>query len=169
MVQSLNIVKNHIEELPNNIEAEQSVIGSILLSNEIFDEISILVNNKNFYDPMHQKIFTAIEKLIYAGMLANPITLKNYLSEKDLSDIETIELLNTMATRVKEGEAITEEETKPLTDRDVKKKVSDRDVKKKVSDKQTDRKARGQLNESESNDDEEECTDEGKKIIIKRF
>ena len=84
MVQSLNIVKNHIEELPNNIEAEQSVIGSILLSNEIFDEISILVNNKNFYDPMHQKIFTAIEKLIYAGMLANPITLKNHFeNEKD--------------------------------------------------------------------------------------
>ena len=77
MVQSLNLVKNKLEELPNNIEAEQSVIGSILLSNEIFDEINMLVSNKNFYDPMHQKIFSAIEKLIYAGMLANQITLKN--------------------------------------------------------------------------------------------
>ena len=37
MVKSLNIIKNKLEELPNNIEAEQSVIGSILLSNEIFD------------------------------------------------------------------------------------------------------------------------------------
>ena len=84
MVQSLNIVKNKLEELPNNIEAEQSVIGSILLSNEIFDEISMLINNKNFYDPMHQKIFAAIEKLIYGGMLANPITLKNHFeNEKD--------------------------------------------------------------------------------------
>ena len=68
MIQSLNIVKNKLQELPNNIEAEQSVIGSILLSNEIFDEINLLISNKNFYDPMHQKIFGAIEKLIYGGM-----------------------------------------------------------------------------------------------------
>jgi len=82
--QQFNIVKNKIEELPNNIEAEQSVIGSILLSNEIFDEINILISSKNFYDPMHQKIFNAIESLIYKGMLANPITLKNHFeNEKD--------------------------------------------------------------------------------------
>ena len=84
MAQSLNIVKNKLEELPNNIEAEQSVIGSILLSNEIFDDINMLISSKNFYDPMHQKIFSAIESLIYKGMLANPITLKNFFeNEKD--------------------------------------------------------------------------------------
>ena len=84
MSQSLNIIKNKIDELPNNIEAEQSVIGSILLSNEIFDDISVLISSKNFYDPMHQKIFSAIESLIYKGMLANPITLKNHFeNEKD--------------------------------------------------------------------------------------
>ena len=81
---TLNIIKDKLEELPNNIEAEQSVIGSILLSNEIFDEISILISSKNFYDPMHQKIFSAIESLIYKGMLANPITLKNHFeNQKD--------------------------------------------------------------------------------------
>ncbi len=84
MVKTFNLVQNEINELPNNIEAEQSVIGSILVSNEIFDEINIIINSKNFYDPMHQKIFHAIEKLIYSGMLANPITLKNYFeNEKD--------------------------------------------------------------------------------------
>ena len=88
MVQSLNIIKNKSDELPNNIEAEQSVIGSILLTNEIFDEISLLISNKYFYDPMHQKIFRAIEKLIYSGMLANPITLKNHFeNEKDALNI----------------------------------------------------------------------------------
>ena len=80
----LNLVKNNFEELPNNIEAEQSVIGTILVSNEIFDEINTIISSKNFYDPMHQKIFEAIESLIYKGMLANPITLKNYFeNEKD--------------------------------------------------------------------------------------
>ena len=84
MVNQLNLVKNSSAELPNNIEAEQSVIGSILLSNEIFDEINMIINSKNFYDPMHQKIFSAIEKLIFSGMLANPITLKNHFeNEKD--------------------------------------------------------------------------------------
>ncbi len=38
MANAFNLVKNDTNELPNNIEAEQSVIGSILVSNEIFDE-----------------------------------------------------------------------------------------------------------------------------------
>ena len=84
MENNLSIVKDSFKELPNNIEAEQSVIGSILVSNEIFDEINTTVSNINFYDPMHQKIFSAIESLVYKGMLANPITLKNYFeNEKD--------------------------------------------------------------------------------------
>jgi|TARA_Y100000816_G_scaffold254045_1_gene205972 replicative DNA helicase len=84
MLKNINIIKNQENQLPNNIEAEQSLIGSILLNNEMFDEISLIVSNKNFYDPMHQKIFSAIEKLIYGGMLANPITLKNYFeNQKD--------------------------------------------------------------------------------------
>ena len=43
MSQSFNIISNKSEELPNNIEAEQSVIGSILLSNEIFDDINLII------------------------------------------------------------------------------------------------------------------------------
>ena len=84
MESKLTVVKDNFKELPNNIEAEQSVIGSILVSNELFDEINTIISSTNFYDPMHQKIFSAIESLIYKGMLANPITLKNYFeNEKD--------------------------------------------------------------------------------------
>ena len=84
MENNLSIVKDKFKELPNNIEAEQSVIGSILVTNETFDEINTIISSTNFYDPMHQKIFGAIENLIYKGMLANPITLKNYFEdEKD--------------------------------------------------------------------------------------
>ena len=92
MSQSLKIFRNESKELPNNIEAEQSVLGSILLANEIFDEINILVSSKNFYDPMHQKIFAAMEKLIFSGLLANPITLKNYF-EKEKDDLNIPEYL----------------------------------------------------------------------------
>ena len=88
MAKTFNIVKNISKELPNNIEAEQSVIGSILISNELFDEINMIISSKNFYDPMHQKIYAAMEKLIYSGMLANPITLKNYFdNEKDVINV----------------------------------------------------------------------------------
>ncbi len=88
MAKTFNIVKNISKELPNNIEAEQSVIGSILISNELFDEINMIISSKNFYDPMHQKIYAAMEKLIYSGMLANPITLKNYFdNEKDAINV----------------------------------------------------------------------------------
>ncbi len=84
MENNLSVLKNQFKELPNNIEAEQAVIGSILVSNDIFDEISTTILSINFYDPMHQKIFEAIESFIYKGMLANPITLKNYFeNEKD--------------------------------------------------------------------------------------
>jgi len=92
MVKTFNLVQSEINELPNNIEAEQSVIGSILVSNEMFDEINMIVTSKYFYDPMHQKIFSAIEKLIYSGMLANPITLKNYF-EKEKDEINVPDYL----------------------------------------------------------------------------
>ena len=83
-MEKLNLIKSNFDELPNNIEAEQAIIGSLLVSNEIYDEISPYIKSNNFFDPLHQKIFIAIEKLIFSGMLANPITLKNYFeNEKD--------------------------------------------------------------------------------------
>ena len=89
-----NLVKNQFKELPNNIEAEQAVIGSILVSNDIFDDVSIIIDNKKFYDPIHQKIFAAIENLISKGMLANPITLKNYFeNDNSLAELEGHEYL----------------------------------------------------------------------------
>jgi len=90
----LDLVRSHSTELPNNIEAEQSVIGSILVSNDILDDVSPIINYTKFYDPIHQKIFLAIENLISKGMLANPITLKNYFeNDKNLIELEGHEYL----------------------------------------------------------------------------
>ena len=44
MEKNFSVISNNFKELPNNIEAEQSVLGSILLSNEIFDEINMIIN-----------------------------------------------------------------------------------------------------------------------------
>ncbi len=81
--QSLKIVKNDQKQMPSNIEAEQALIGSILVSNEIYDEISSIIDTNKFFDPMHAKIFETIELLIAKGLLANPITLKNYFENNE--------------------------------------------------------------------------------------
>ena len=81
--QSLKIVKNEQKEMPCNIEAEQALIGSVLVTNDIFDDISVLIDSAKFYDPVHILIFDAIEKLISKGLLANPITLKNYFENNE--------------------------------------------------------------------------------------
>jgi replicative DNA helicase len=105
MENNLSIVKDQFKELPNNIEAEQAVIGSILVSNDIFDEISTIISNINFHDPMHQKIFEAVESLIYKGMLANPITLKNYFEDEkdDLNVPEYLVKITKFSTSVRQA------------------------------------------------------------------
>ncbi len=74
--------KNIQNKHPSNIEAEQALIGSVLVNNDIIDEISSIISSRIFYDPGHIKIYEVIENLNNKGMIANPITLKNYF-EKD--------------------------------------------------------------------------------------
>ena len=69
---------------PANLEAEQALLGSILVNNDILDEISNVVSSKIFYDPSHFKIYEVIESLNNKGMIANPITLKNYFEKEDI-------------------------------------------------------------------------------------
>ena len=83
MSQPLKIVENNQKQMPCNIEAEQAVIGSILVSNDIYDEITPIIDAQKFYDPIHMKIFETIEMLISKGLLANPITLKNYFENNE--------------------------------------------------------------------------------------
>ena len=74
----LSINRTEEKKLPSNPDAEQSLIGSVLVNNDIIDEISNIVNSGKFFDPMHRKIYEVIESLNNKGMIANPITLKNY-------------------------------------------------------------------------------------------
>ena len=81
--QPFKVVENSQKQMPCNIEAEQAVIGSILVSNDIYDEISPLLDPQKFFDPIHVKIYETIEKLISKGLLANPITLKNHFENNE--------------------------------------------------------------------------------------
>ena len=77
-----SIQKKIENKQPSNLEAEQALLGSILINNDIIDEVSTLINSNIFYDPAHIKIYEVIESLNNKGMIANPITLKNFF-EKD--------------------------------------------------------------------------------------
>ena len=58
-------------------------IKSILVNNDILDEISNIVNSQILYDPSHIKIYEVIESLNNKGMIANPITLKNFFEKEN--------------------------------------------------------------------------------------
>ena len=78
-IKSLN--NNLNSSQPSNLEAEQALLGSVLVNNDIIDEISNLISSNIFYDPAHIKIYEVIESLNNKGMIANPITLKNFLKK----------------------------------------------------------------------------------------
>ncbi|MDA8822778.1 replicative DNA helicase [Candidatus Pelagibacter bacterium] len=82
-MEEIKSIQNKIQnKQPSNLEAEQALLGSILVNNDIIDEVSTIVNSNIFYDPAHIKIYEVIESLNNKGMIANPITLKNFF-EKD--------------------------------------------------------------------------------------
>ena len=95
-MEKLNISKNQIQdqEIPSNIEAEQNLLGSVLVNNDIIDEIASIISSEKFYDPIHIKIYEVIENLNNKGMIANPITLKNYFEKNQgLDDVGGVEYL----------------------------------------------------------------------------
>jgi len=82
-VEEIKPLQNNLKnKQPSNLEAEQALLGSILVNNDIIDEVSTIISSSIFYDPAHIKIYEVIENLNNKGMIANPITLKNFF-EKD--------------------------------------------------------------------------------------
>ena len=82
-MEKVKLTENNLDKKqPSNLEAEQALLGSILVNNDIIDEIASIINPTSFYDPGHINIYEVIVNLNNKGMIANPITLKNYF-EKD--------------------------------------------------------------------------------------
>ncbi|MGA0542801.1 replicative DNA helicase [Neotabrizicola sp. VNH66] len=69
------------EALPHNIEAEQQLLGAILVNNDIYDRIASLVKPPHFFDPVHQRIFEIASARIQKNALASPVTLKAFMED----------------------------------------------------------------------------------------
>lgn len=68
--------------LPQNLEAEQALLGAVLANNKAYEKVSEFLRPYHFADSIHAKIFEVISKLIQRGHVADVITLKNYFEQE---------------------------------------------------------------------------------------
>jgi len=73
----------HFRQAPHNIDAEQALLGAILVNNEAMDRVSSFLEPHHFFDPLHQQIFETAAKLIHAGKNATPITLRTFFERAE--------------------------------------------------------------------------------------
>ena len=69
--------------VPHNIEAEQALLGAILVNNEAHDRVSGFLQPEHFFDPVHAEIYEIAAKLIGAGKQATPVTLKTFFDNHE--------------------------------------------------------------------------------------
>jgi replicative DNA helicase len=83
---------------PHNIEAEQSLLGAILVNNEALYRVSDFLEPAHFFEPIHQQIYDIVRSLIRTGKLASPITLKTFLPvDVDIAGLTVAQYLARLA------------------------------------------------------------------------
>jgi len=63
---------------PHNIEAEQALLGALLVNNDVYDRVASLIEPRHFYDPLHGRIFEVAARRIQQNALATPVTLRPF-------------------------------------------------------------------------------------------
>ncbi|HZM35054.1 MAG TPA: replicative DNA helicase [Burkholderiales bacterium] len=71
---------------PHSVEAEQSLLGALLLDNQAFDRIADLVTGEDFYRDDHRRIWKHIAKLVEAGRPADMVTVAESIEASDDKD-----------------------------------------------------------------------------------
>ena len=85
-------------EAPNNIEAEQALLGAILVNNDAFYRVSDFLKASHFYEPLHRKIYEVLAELIRMGKMANPVTIKTFLpADEKVGDMTVAHYLARLA------------------------------------------------------------------------
>jgi replicative DNA helicase len=85
-------------EAPNNIEAEQALLGAVLVNNDAFYRVSDFLKAEHFYEPLHRKIFSVAQDFIRMGKVASPVTLKTFLpAEEKVGEMTVAQYLARLA------------------------------------------------------------------------
>jgi replicative DNA helicase len=82
---------------PNNIDAEQALLGAILVNNDAFYRVSDFLEPGHFFEDLHRRIYEIAATLIRQGKLASPITLKTFLGDHDLGGLTVSQYLARLA------------------------------------------------------------------------
>jgi replicative DNA helicase len=83
---------------PHNLEAEQALLGAILVNNEAFYRVSDFLEPGHFFEPLHQQLYELASNLIRAGKIATPVTLKTFLpSDVDIGGMNASQYLARLA------------------------------------------------------------------------
>lgn len=87
--------------LPHNLEAEQGLLGALLVDNRSYEKIGDYLRAHHFFMPAHRRIFEAILVFTERGQTASPVTLKNYFEkDEDLKDVGGAAYLADLASSV---------------------------------------------------------------------
>ncbi|MEM8572394.1 MAG: replicative DNA helicase [Pseudomonadota bacterium] len=70
-------------ELPSNVEAEQALLGAMLVNNDVYDRVASVVQPEHFFDPVHARIFEVAASRIKKNALATPVTLKAFFEDDE--------------------------------------------------------------------------------------
>jgi replicative DNA helicase len=82
---------------PHNLDAEQALLGAILVNNDAFYRVSDFLLAEHFFEDIHQRTFDIAASLIRAGKIASPITLKTFLGDQELGGMTVLQYLARLA------------------------------------------------------------------------
>jgi replicative DNA helicase len=82
---------------PNNVEAEQALLGAILVNNDAYYRVSDFLEAVHFAEEIHRRIYDIVQSLIRAGKLATPVTLKSFVGDQDLGGMTVPQYLARLA------------------------------------------------------------------------
>jgi replicative DNA helicase len=68
---------------PHNIEAEQALLGALLVNNDVYDRVASVVTAAHFHEPVHARIFEVAANRISKNALASPVTLKAFFEDDE--------------------------------------------------------------------------------------
>lgn len=84
---------------PHNIEAEQALLGALLINNDAYDRVSDFLKPEHFFEPLHAKIYEVLANLVAAGKLADPVTIKPFIpAEEKIGALTVFEYVVRLAT-----------------------------------------------------------------------
>ncbi|WP_345117234.1 replicative DNA helicase [Bartonella jaculi] len=91
--------QSSFRQLPHNIEAEKALLGAIIINNYALDSVSDFLKAEHFFEPLHQKLFDIISKIIQNGKVADPITIKPFVENNEkIGDITVYNYVVRLAT-----------------------------------------------------------------------